>query len=206
MLKTNYEFAECGITVPYGHIFDGVRRNSGFVDARGRPDLAAAIPECAASDALRALLVKLASATSPLFTLGCDLGSHEETGQVPTTFAAGGYIQFMRAKFAEATSSDYLALAQDLSQTVNAGSGGHEWELCHVQTAVDFRLNNHCGIIPSLWTWFFARAVTRQEAFCSRELLIDAVKDAIEPLGSFNQELCVAPTTAPGSRGSQRHT
>jgi hypothetical protein len=42
-----------GTTVPYGEIFDDIRNNSGFVDTRGRPDVAANIPEGAASPALK---------------------------------------------------------------------------------------------------------------------------------------------------------
>jgi hypothetical protein len=30
-----------GTTVPYGPIFDDIRKNRGFVDERGRPDIAA---------------------------------------------------------------------------------------------------------------------------------------------------------------------
>jgi hypothetical protein len=49
-----------GITVPYGPIFDGVRKNSGFTDVRGRPDVAAQITEGGESKALRDLLVRTA--------------------------------------------------------------------------------------------------------------------------------------------------
>jgi hypothetical protein len=54
------------------------RRNHGFVDLRGRPDLAIEIPEGSQSPALKGILVELSEPDSPLFTLGCDLGTHEE--------------------------------------------------------------------------------------------------------------------------------
>jgi hypothetical protein len=39
MLETDLEMNEEGMTVPYPPLFDDVRKNHGFVDLRGRPDL-----------------------------------------------------------------------------------------------------------------------------------------------------------------------
>ena len=61
-----------GITVPYPPLFDGIRKNRGFVDTRGRPDLASDIAEGLESNALRNCLVKISDENS-YFPLGCDL-------------------------------------------------------------------------------------------------------------------------------------
>jgi hypothetical protein len=58
-LEVDYKSGD-GTTIPYGPIFDGVRKNRGFVDARGRPDIAAIIAEGSESAALKALLVRIA--------------------------------------------------------------------------------------------------------------------------------------------------
>ena len=56
MFESSIEMDEEGVTIPYAPLFDNVRLNHGFVDTRGRPDLAASIVECAQSSAMRALL------------------------------------------------------------------------------------------------------------------------------------------------------
>jgi hypothetical protein len=40
VLIVEYSFDEEANTVPYPPLFDSVRKNNGFVDVRGRPDLA----------------------------------------------------------------------------------------------------------------------------------------------------------------------
>jgi hypothetical protein len=84
------------MTVPYAAIADDIRNNSGFEDLRGRPDKASAIAEGNASPALRRLLVRIANVGSTIFTLGCELGSHQEPTHVPMRRreVAGGYVQF----------------------------------------------------------------------------------------------------------------
>jgi hypothetical protein len=88
-----YKTSKEGITVPYGPIFDDIRRNYGFTDLRGRPDLAEQIFEGSSSPALRDLLVRIAGERS-YFSLGCDLGRHceDEQPQIQRKFS-GGYIQ-----------------------------------------------------------------------------------------------------------------
>lgn len=77
-LIADFHFDSEAITVPYPPLFDSIRRNHGFVDLRGRPDLAAEISEGAQSIALKTLLIELAAGLSPIFSIGCDLGTHEE--------------------------------------------------------------------------------------------------------------------------------
>ena len=40
VLTTDFETEQEGMTVPYAPLFDDIRCNYGFVDLRGRPDLA----------------------------------------------------------------------------------------------------------------------------------------------------------------------
>jgi hypothetical protein len=131
MLSTSYDEDQEVITVPYGPLFDEIRRNSGFVDVRGRPDLAAQTPEGAGSPNLKKLLIALSNTTSPLFTLGCDLGTHEEREHSRIRYGAGGYIQVMKTTFAEAAPDEYLDLARAVSAEVDKSSADHDWELQH---------------------------------------------------------------------------
>ena len=56
MLAIDFEIEKEGMTVPYPPLFNDIRRNHGFVDLRGRPDLAIEIPEGSQSSALKAIL------------------------------------------------------------------------------------------------------------------------------------------------------
>jgi hypothetical protein len=57
MFKTELKLDEEGMTVPYPRLFDEIRSNHGFVDVRGRPELAAEIAETSHSPAMKALLI-----------------------------------------------------------------------------------------------------------------------------------------------------
>jgi hypothetical protein len=94
--KFSFNADTAGMTVPYAPRTDEIRRNRGFVDLRGQPDKANEVAEGAESPALRNLLVRVAKAGSPIFTIGCDLGAHQESTSVPARRreVAGGYIQF----------------------------------------------------------------------------------------------------------------
>lgn len=146
---------------------------------RGRPDLAAQIPEGAGSPGLSALLIELSRSTSAIFSLGCDLGTHEERERTPITYCAGGYVQVMKAAYADTDADDYLAMARDLSANIESRSANYEWELRHVNQWVDLKLDKHAGTIPSLWTWFIARARSPDEALASREVLIAELHSAL---------------------------
>jgi hypothetical protein len=178
-LTLGYDVAKKGITVPYGRRFRKQRRNHGFVDLRGRPDLAALIPEAAQSEALKALLVSLADASSPLSTLGCDLGAHVEGKGSARRHIAGGYVQVMRRDYARASADDYLALTRAISADLEEPAADHEWTLGFTLTSVDFKLDLCTDTIPSVQIWFFARADTPEDAAASRELLIEKLSGAL---------------------------
>jgi hypothetical protein len=178
MLTANYVTAERGITVPYESNFEGKKKNSGFVDIRGRPDLAAQIPEASISDSLKSLLVSFAESSSRIFTIGCDLGSGQRES-VERGHVAGGYVQIVMTEFKEAVSYDYLAIAHAVSDHMEGKSEGHYWELEHVYTPVDFKLDLHSGIVSSLQVWFHASAITSYAAGESREFLIGQLQEGL---------------------------
>jgi len=75
--------------------------------------LAELVPEALHSPELKALLVDLAQADSQIFTLGCDLGAHEDQADEQYKFTAGGYVQLMSAKGGAVPSADdYLDYEQ----------------------------------------------------------------------------------------------
>src|ERR1700677_4485709 len=111
VITTDFQIDEVGMTVPYPPLLDDIRRNHGFFDLRGRPDLAAEIAEGLQSTAMQGLLVTLAQPCSHLFTLGCDLGEHEQSESNENgRYAAGGYLQLMSSAYAERSPEDYEKL------------------------------------------------------------------------------------------------
>jgi hypothetical protein len=189
MLTTSYEVDE-GITVPYAPIFDQIRCNHGFVDTRGRPDIAASIPEASKSSALKRLLIQLASPNSSFFSLGCDLGAHEEKWCVETErYVAGGYVQIMFADYANRSSDDYYALATAVAREMDGRAQVHSWMLRFALGYVDFRLENAPDLIPSLWVWFYSRAFSSNVALVSREDLIRSLCDVLEVVSDRRSNL-----------------
>ena len=192
MLITDFETDEEGMTVPYPAVFDDIRRNHGFVDLRGRPDLALGIFEGSESTALRGLLARLSESDSALFTLGCDLGTHEEPESDDTArCVAGGYIQLMSASYAECSPDDYSTFGWAIGQALEGRAQEHNWTVRFVLKLVVLSLDEFSGLTPSLWIWFDAAAHTLEAALVSREVLIGSLQDLLtdEHLTSvFRQE------------------
>jgi hypothetical protein len=175
--KYTFRVENEGTTVPYPAVEDDIRKNRGFVDLRGRPDRAMEIAEGDASPALRNLLVRVASSNSPIFTLGCDLGSHIEPTNVPLRqrLVAGGYVQVAGIHYHQTPTEAYAALANSIVASVRHLSGGDHWKIDFVGAGVDFKFEGEPGgIRPSLWIWFFAAARDEFSAMQSRERLIAA--------------------------------
>jgi hypothetical protein len=107
VFETELEMDKEGMTVPYPRLFDDIRQNHGFVDVRGRPDLASKIVEGAQSPAMKSLLIKLAEPGSHFFTVGCDLGTKFQADDREYPHTAGGYIQIMSSAYAKRTPEDY---------------------------------------------------------------------------------------------------
>jgi hypothetical protein len=169
-----------GITVPYGPIFDDVRRNSGFTDLRGRADLAEQIVEGLCSPGLRELLVRMAGERS-YFSIGCDLGRHTEEEQSPTQRkVSGGYIQIASMNYAEASTDQYDAFCEAFSEELKLHAGKRWWKIDLQGTYVRFNLPNEPSAnAPSVWIWFFAAERTHTKSDKSREELLAAIGEAL---------------------------
>lgn len=175
MLRVEFE-EENGITVPYPPLHDKIRNNHGFVDLRGQPDLAEKVFEGSQSIALKKLLIRLAEQPSPFFTLGCDLGSHEEDGFEPESRrVAGGYIQIISTDYAERLPNDYLSLAYAIEKEMEPFAENHHWMMRFVHMPVRFNLDNFNNDISSLWIWFYACASSPTLALESREKNIESL-------------------------------
>jgi hypothetical protein len=179
MYSVSYHLDPEGITVPYGAIFDEVRSNFGFVDLRGRADLVADLPEVASSAALRRLLSSLAAPTSQIFSIGCDLGEHQED-EAPRELrrVAGGYVQLMSSNYFEADDETYRTIGEHVGRRLEDASVGHSWEVRVSLQKVAFKLDA-AGIRSSLVFWFYASAAKPQKARSSREVLIDRLHRAL---------------------------
>ena len=116
MLRCNIETETEGVTIPYAPVFDGVRMNRGFVDTRGRPDLAERISECTQSSAMKNLLLRVAQPGSKIFSVGCDLGSKSITEEGLPPYTAGGYIHLMSKRYACQAPDDYVRYAEAVAE------------------------------------------------------------------------------------------
>jgi hypothetical protein len=169
-----------GTTVPYGPLFDGIRKNSGFVDARGRPDIAASIAEGSESAALRKLLIRI-SEENVYFSLGCDLGMHPEPEAKATLRqVAGGYIQVVGMDYELLSTDDYDEFGKCFEAGLRVKSQGRIWRIWLEGCYVNFKFPDQPLVTaPSMWIWFFAPARTKEKAVASRESLIDAISDVL---------------------------
>jgi hypothetical protein len=186
-------------TVPYAPIDDGVRHNRGFTDLRNQPDRAKEIAEGSNSPALSNLLMRVANVGSPIFTLGCDLGSHTEPTHVPRRRreVAGGYVEIAGIRYHLTQTEAYATFANSIVAAVRARSGEDHWKIDFVGKWVNFQFEGEPkGIRPSLWIWFFAAAPNPFAAMQSRERLIEAI-DAVLVLPT-----ALRPFTAGASQAS----
>lgn len=178
MFETDLKMDEEGMTVPYPPLFDGVRKNHGFIDVRGRPDLASSITEGARSPAMKHLLIALAEPGSKVFTIGCDLGTKIlEGAKFPHT--AGGYLQIMDEGYAQRSPEDYARFSQAVAQMLKTTCSDHEWQVYFVLKPVRFKLDNYTDMTGSLWIWFHAFADDAKKALASREVLVSALHKAL---------------------------
>lgn len=166
-----------GNTVPYPPLFDAVRKNHGYVDTRGRIDRIANIPEAQLSDALADILLSLAAPSSPLISLGCDLGQRDKPkGRLDTRKWAGGYVQIAAAR--QRAITEEFALLHDVTKAIEVGLhrivASDYWEMRFVLTSVHLEFENERDT-QSAWLWFDAKASTVDLALASRERLLRAI-------------------------------
>jgi|ERR1700737_56056 hypothetical protein len=169
-----------GTTVPYGPIFDDIRKNRGFVDARGRPDIAASIAEGSESAELKKLLVRI-SEENIYFSLGCDLGKHEEPeAKAPLRQVAGGYVQVVGIDYEGLSTDQYDEFGDRVQRALRAKSQGRNWRLWLQGCFVNFKFPGRPAIMaPSMWIWFFARAKNEERAIEAREELIAILSEIL---------------------------
>jgi hypothetical protein len=185
MLFVEFEGASTGITVPYPPFRDKTRNNRGFVDLRGNPTAAGSVAEVAGSARLGELLSLLAEPGARFFSVGCDLGTHEdhEGPDRATPFFAGGYIHIIATEHGATAPSEYERLADSVADKVYEDEGEskrRDWMLRFVFQMVDFKVDGpNEGLIPSLAIWFHARAATALDALSERELLIQSMTVAL---------------------------
>jgi hypothetical protein len=170
-----------GTTVPYPPKRDKIRHNRGFTDLRGRPNKAKRIAEAQWSAALRRLLVRLADPDSPLFSLGCDLGSHKQRfaprgwGRV-----AGGYVEVIASNYEAPAPETYQSFAEAVEAGMRTRALPDRWQIEFVIQKVRLKFRREPkGVYPCLWLWFYAGGYSEEEALGSRERLIDAISRAL---------------------------
>lgn len=172
MLRWNVETEAEGVTIPYAPMFDGVRRNQGFVDTRGQPDLAERIPEGTQSSALKNFLVQVAQPGSKIFSVGCDLGDKSIAEEGLPSYTAGGYIHLMSMRYACQAPDDYVRYAEAVAELMEEESNDYVWHLNFLLTLVQFNLDEYNDIAASILIWFDAFGHTESEARLEREKCI----------------------------------
>lgn len=146
------------------------------------------IAERSKSEALTTLLSALAQPGAALFTLGCDLGCHEEpAAEGEIAHVAGGYVQVVSAKYAHGTSDDYMAASHFIQRCLEDKSSGHDWELQFVHTFVDIGLDGPSQLVSSVFIWFYAKGDSVDCAASSREMMLVALAGAVcrSEIGEF---------------------
>ena len=179
MLDYAIEMDEGGVTVPYDPLFDNIRSNHGFVDTRGRPDLASNIAECAQSPSMRNLLMRLAQSGSKVFSVGCDLGGKLVTDEGRSQHVAGGYIQILSAAYSRYWLEEYERYGESVAESLKSRSSGYEWDLNLALTSVQFNLDNFKNVTGSICIWFHAYGDSEDVAARSREVCIANVGDCL---------------------------
>jgi hypothetical protein len=179
MLRHKKQIADSIVRVPYGRSFKGGRTNRGFRDLRGHPDEAARVAEADRSPELRMLLKDAARASSRLFTIGCDLGSHRER-QLRHSNVAGGYVQIAMKAYAVAVPHDYWREANIVIEAGRKASKGHRWRATFVLGRCQFRLGmDPETVAPSLFIYFWALSKTAEGALRPREAFIEFLRTTL---------------------------
>ena len=181
-LTTDCDY-EYGLTAPYPPNFEKGRTNRGFSDLRGRPDLAAKVAEAENSPALRALLIALADKDSPFFSLGCDVGEHEEPMDDGTkTPVAGGYIDIICADYDSRGDDEYRRLADAIEESMSPDAQGYSWAINFGIKPCCFQVDGYKGddVVVALCIGFYSAGSTAAEARANREVMLDSLLSALK--------------------------
>lgn len=181
-VRVSYSSKGVGNTVPYAPLEDAVRRNHGFVDLRGRPDMVANVPEASESEALGLLLRRLADPASLLASLGCDLGERSaRSGRAETRRIAGGYVQVADAKLRDDAPSLLQRTCRHFEEALRSAVEGDRWRVDFNLRAVAYEFDPPIRA-HAVWIWFEAGASSGAGAVASRERLLGCLADAVPRL------------------------
>ena len=187
--RLGYGWTERGNTVPYpplqGRVGHGrSKHNRGFLDLRGKPEIAAEVAEAAGSPGLRALLTDLAMPGSALFSLGCDLGTfRKRSADNGPRHATGGYVQLLATDYNRWEMDDYKALAKRLAPPIEASAGSDNWDVRFLLQTVRFNLDGFNDELVSLVATFNAWGADAAAASASRERLVSVLSDGFKQAG-----------------------
>ncbi|WP_026869717.1 hypothetical protein [Inquilinus limosus] len=181
MLRTELVYAEEGITIPYPPIpREGESSNHGFIDVRGRPDLAATIPEASESEALRRILVELAQPSSLFATVGCALGAYEvPESEADIRYRCGGYVHLFFIDHSERWEFDYENIITDTRDFKSSKAENYKWFIRYTIMDILLEADDMEDTIPSLQIWFHCADHSPEAALSSREVLIDTIREAL---------------------------
>jgi hypothetical protein len=132
------------------------------------------------------LLVTLAQRDSQLFSLGCDLGAHQETDGAVTDFIAGGYIDVVASEYDRRSDDDYRELAEAVEAIMATDVGRYRWEVNFGLKYCCMKLDGNTAddVVPLLSIGFFAASPSPEGAVESREVLLTSVLRALETVSS----------------------
>lgn len=168
-----------GITVPYPPLFDHIRQNHGYFETRGKPENVDLIPEVQHSEALRQLLINVASPRSAISSLGCDIGEARfPTRRLSSRYEAGGYVQFCPNDVDEQGYLVLRPLAKIIEKILTEEAGVNNWRVELSLTPVALKFDSDL-FLRSVWVWFHAISSTGKGALKSREKLISALHKAV---------------------------
>jgi hypothetical protein len=127
---------------------------------------------------LKNWLIALAAAGSPIFSLGCDIGTYRTRKAVPRPYATGGYIQLIAADYASRDVADYKSFAERLAIPVRLLAEPEEWEASFLLQTVQLNLDGYGEEAISLSVEFNAWASSAPAARASRERLVGTLRQA----------------------------
>ncbi|MEZ5830094.1 MAG: hypothetical protein R3D05_02845 [Dongiaceae bacterium] len=170
------------LTLPYERNFEDGRTNHGFVDMRGRPDLAREVREATSSRALAELLIALAEPESRYFSIGCDLRPWPPA-EPDAPHQSAGYLQLAFSDL-EKEATDHrrhLQFGHDLKAHLDRSAGDESWVVRLVVATVDAA---DIGGPEEMWSpviEFCAMGPSERDAADSAERLIAALRDFLSP-------------------------
>ena len=166
---------EGALRVPYLPEFNDERQNRGFIDLRGKPELARDIAEAETSPALQRLLEELADEGSGFITIGCDTGEGEHG---PSQWHAGGYVQvaFADPRYA-VTPGAHKIHATQLHSRLLAVSEGHNWRVNAILGLVGMQDIGGPPLCYALTIEHAAEGASPVEARASDEALLNEIAE-----------------------------